>query len=205
MRNKTLPGLLLAAFVCGVLWSGEGTAQDTITACDRLSAHPLDPDRITAGVPTANVDQDAAIAACEQDLDDDPGNPRLTYQLARVYFYNGRTKDAVRTITVAADAGYRQAQFVLGALIANDRPDAPKDICEAERWGALSAQAGREAARVSYVRHATKGLFESCALNASTEDMDTFLAKAREGASNYYLRLLLADLSEDLAAYKTNQ
>ena len=189
----------------GALWVDSVTAQGVVTQCDRLAAHPLDPDRITTGVPTAEVDQDAAISACEHDLADDPENPRLIYQLARVYFYNGRTKEAVSTITRASEAGHRQAQFVLGALIANNRPDAPKDICEAERWWAESAKAGREAAQVSYVRHVTKGLFNDCAMHATKQEMGTFLAKAKDGASNYYLRLLLTDLTEDLAAYSTTQ
>ncbi len=205
MRSSTLLSLLLAACVCSAVWSSGGSAQDAITQCDRLASHPLDPDRVTTGVPTAEVDQDAAIAACQQDLSADPDNPRLTYQLARVYFYNGRTQDAVSTITRAAEAGYRQAQFVLGALIANNRPDAPTDICEAERWWALSARAGRQAARVSYVRHVTKELFDGCTLHASVESMENFLAQARERGGNYYFELLLADLTEDLAAYKANQ
>ena len=210
MPHRTMPiDILLRsvfpALVCEVLWTTSAGAQGTVTACDRLAAHPLDPDRITTGVPTADVDQDAAIMACEQGLEGDPDNTRLTYQLARVYFYNGRTKDAVLTMTRAADAGYRQAQFVLGALIANNCPDAPEDICEAERWWALSAKAGRDVARVSYVRHVTKGLFDGCRLHATVDDMDSFLVKAREGAGNYYLRLLLTDLTEDLSVYKANR
>lgn len=177
-------------------------AQEAVTACDRLAAHPEDPDRTVSGVATADVDQPAAIEACEADLSSDPGNPRLTYQLARVYFYNGRSADAVATMEKAADAGYRQAQFVMGALITNNRPDASDDVCDAEMWWAKSAKGGRLAAQVSYVRHVTKGLFDGCTLNASNDEMVSFLDNVREtGGRGYYLRLLLADLTEDLAAY----
>ena len=180
-----------------------GAAQEAATLCDRLAAHPQDPDRIVEGVPTAAVDQLAAIAACEAGLAIDPGNPRLTYQLARVYFYNGRSADAVTTMEKSAAAGYRQAQFVMGALISNNRPDASDDMCDAESWWAKSARAGRLAAQVSYVRHVTKGLFDGCTLHASEDDMTAFLDNVRAtGGRDYYLRLLMADLTEDLAAYR---
>ena len=204
MRTKPHLNLGVFAILCGVLLCTSVDAQPVATqsdatACDWLAAHPLDPDRIVAGVPTSQVDLAAAISACEAALKDDPENPRLTYQLARVYFYDDRTADAVRTITRAAQAGHRQAQFVLGALIANRRPDAPTNVCEAEHWWALSAKAGRAAAEVAYVRHATKGLFADCTVGATADDMLVFLDSAAEKDSNYYLKLLIEDLREDLA------
>lgn len=198
MRNSLLA--ILAAVVAVAL-SGAASAQ-TVTACDRLAAHPEDPDRVTGGVATSDVDQPAAIAACEADLAADPGNARLTYQLARVFFYNGRTADAVATMEKSAQAGHRQAQFVMGALISNNRPDTSGDMCEAEMWWAKSAKAGRLAAQVSYVRHTTKGLFDGCDPHATIEDMTGFLDNVREnGGNGYYLRLLVADLAEDLSVY----
>lgn len=189
--------------MCCFAGYSSGAAQEAITLCDRLAAHPLDPDRISEGVPTSDVDQPAAIAACEAGLADDPGNPRLTYQLARVYFYNGRSAEAITTMEKSAEAGHRQAQFVMGALISNKRPDASDNICDAEAWWARSAQAGRLAAQVSYVRHVTKGLFDDCELHANVDDMAAFLDNVRAvGGWDYYLRLLMADLTEDLAAYR---
>lgn len=207
MRTKPHLNLGVCAILCGVLLCTSVGAQPVATQsdatmCGRLAAHPLDPDRIVAGVPKSQVELAAAISACEAALIVDPANPRLTYQLARVYFYDDRTADAVKTITRAADAGHRQANFVLGALIANNRPDATKDVCEAERWWALSAKAGRTAAEVAYARHATKGLFSDCGvLGASTDDMLVFLDSAAEKDGNYYLGLLIADLREDLTNY----
>ncbi|NKB43663.1 MAG: hypothetical protein GKS03_05230 [Alphaproteobacteria bacterium] len=180
-------------------------AQEAATLCDHLAAHPEDPDRIVEGVPTAAVDKPAAIAACEAGLAADPGNPRLTYQLARVYFYNGRSGDAVVAMEKSALAGYRQAQFVMGALISNKRPDASDNICDAEMWWAKSAVAGRLAAQISYVRHVTKGFFDGCKLHANKDDMTVFLDNVRAtGGRDYYLRLLMADLTEDLAAYRSD-
>jgi TPR repeat protein len=193
--------LCMAVALGGGLLTTTAAAQPAPTACDRLAAHPEDPDRIVPGVPTSAVDQLAAIAACEADLETDPGNARLRYQLARVYFYNGRTADAARTMERAAEGGHRQAQFVMGALISNGRPDASDDICDAEQWWERSAQAGRVAAQISYVRHVTKGLFDGCDLHASVADMESFLDRAAEQDRNYYVRLLIADLREDLADY----
>ncbi|MEQ9112233.1 MAG: hypothetical protein RLN84_16945 [Rhodospirillaceae bacterium] len=205
MQNRVrtaVVGLAACFVILGLAAPIKAAAQETVTRCDRLAAHPEDPDRVVAGVATADVDQPAAIAACEADLKADPGNPRLTYQLARVYFYNGRSADAVATMEKAAQAGHRQAQFVMGALITNNRPDASDDVCDAEMWWSKSAKAGRLAAQVSYVRHVTKGLFDACSLNASKDDMTSFLDNVRAtGGGDYYLRLLLADLTEDLAAY----
>ncbi|MBT4740798.1 MAG: hypothetical protein HN793_09400 [Rhodospirillaceae bacterium] len=193
----------VAFSLCCFAGSPSEAARATATFCDRLAAHPEDPDRIVDGVPTAAVDQAAAIAACEAGLAADPGNPRLTYQLSRVYFYSGRSADAVSTMEKSAAAGYRQAQFVMGAMISNNRPDASDDICDAESWWAKSAAAGRLAAQVSYVRHVTKGLFNGCTLHVSEDDMSAFLENVRAtGGRDYYLRLLMADLTEDLAAYR---
>lgn len=200
MQSKLTHLRIAVAVVVGFL-ATTAAAQPAPTDCDRLAAHPEDPDRIVPGVPTSAVDQAAAIAACETDLDADPGNARLRYQLARVYFYNGRTADAARTMERAAEGGHRQAQFVMGALISNGRPDASDNICDAEKWWEKSAQAGRVAAQISYVRHVTKGLFAGCELHASAEDMLSFLDRAAEQDRDYYVRLLVADLREDLAGY----
>ena len=140
MQNRLkLTAFSLAA--CGLVLGGIApiavSAQETITSCDRLAAHPEDPDRVIAGVATADVDQPAAIAACEADLKADPGNPRLTYQLARVYFYNGRSADAVATMEKAAQAGHRQAQFVMGALITNN-PRMPLRMSAMRKCGGRS-------------------------------------------------------------------
>lgn len=198
MRNN-----LCAAFAAAVMLGlSNGALAQMVTDCDRLAAHPEDPDRITEGVPTSAVDQDTAIAACQADLEADPGNARLTYQLARVYFYNGRTADAVATMEKSAEGGHRQAQFVMGALISNKRPDTSGDMCEAELWWAKSAKAGRLAAQVSYVRHTTKGLFDGCTRHATLDEMTAFLDNVRNnGGGDYYLRLLIVDLTEDLTVY----
>jgi hypothetical protein len=117
-----------------------------------------------------------------------------------VLFYAGETERAAREMRAAADAGSRQAQFVYGLLISNRREHAPSDICLVEQYWLKSARAGRQAARVSYVRHALRGLFDGCRIQASQEEMTDLLARAQGAANNYYERLLIEDLTEQLAA-----
>ncbi len=199
---SSLRALARIAALAAVMAAAPAWADGHITTCDRLAAHPEDPDKVVPGVATSDVDLPAAIAACETAMKADPTDMRVTYQLARVYFYSGRSADAVATMEKAAEGGYRQAQFVMGALITNNRPDASDNVCDAERWWFESAKNGRLAAQVSYVRHVTKGLFDGCTLRGTAEDMTGFLDNLRANGSNYYLRLLVADLTEDLDAYR---
>lgn len=170
------------------------------TECDRLASNPEDPDRVAPGVPRSEVKLTAAIEACEAELARRPDSTRARYQLARVLFYAGDNARAVREMRAAADAGNRQAQFVYGALISNRREAAPADMCLVEEYWLRSARAGRQAARVSYVRHVLKNRFEGCRIQASREEMAGFLDAAAREARDYYERLLVEDLTERLAA-----
>jgi TPR repeat protein len=185
-------------FILTALLAAAVPAPDAATECDRLASNPEDPDRIVPGVPRSEVDLPAAIAACETELARQPGNSRIRYQLARVLFYAGQNERAVKEMRAAADAGNRQAQFVYGLLISNRRERAPQDLCLVEQYWLKSARAGRQAARVSYVRHVLKGRFDGCRVEATREEMSRLLASAAKDASDYYERLLIEDLTERL-------
>jgi hypothetical protein len=168
-----------------------------VTECDRLAAHPDDPDRIAPGVERKNMDLQQALARCEADAAQQPSQPRLRYQLARVLFYAGQNERAVAEMRAAADNGYRQAQFVYGTMINYRREHAPSDICLTERYWLAAARAGRQAARVSYVRHVLKGRFASCTIQASATEMRALLATAAGEARDFYERLLIEDLTDE--------
>jgi len=170
------------------------------TECDRMTSNPEDPDRVAPGVERKDIDLPKAIAVCEAQLASDPASVRTRYQLARVLFYAGQTKRAATEMQRAADAGYRQAQFVFGALVSNKREHAPADICVAEQYWLLSARNGRQAARVSYVRHFLNGRFDSCKRGADLAEMKQFLAEAASAASDYYEGMLIEDLGARLGA-----
>lgn len=176
---------------------------NVVTACDRQASHPEDPDRVSPGLATRDIDLAAATAACQSDLASAPDNARLRYQLARVLFYAGEHERAMTQMQRAADDGHRQAQFVFGVFIARERPLAPRDICLAEHYWRLSAIAGREAAPVNYALHALRGRFDDCERRAASSELQGWLQSALAGAPSgypgYYQRLVIEDLLLRLA------
>jgi len=197
-----MKALAIAVVTSFVFASPLALAADGVTSCDRLASHPEDPDRVTTAVETRDLKFDKAIAACEADLKADPKNGRLHYLLGRLYFYNKQNERAVEEVRRAADMGYRQAQFVFGAFINNKRPFAPTDICLVEDYWLKSANAGRQAARLSYVRHVVKGKFAGCKVQLSKTEMQAMLDTASKEAPGYYERLIIEDLTEALQTYQ---
>ncbi|MBL8642801.1 MAG: hypothetical protein JNK21_02625 [Rhodospirillaceae bacterium] len=173
----------------------------TVTDCDRYAAHPEDPDRVGPAVETKDLQFDKAIAACEAGVKADPANARLHYLLGRLYFYDKQNEKAVNEVRLAADKGYRQAQFVFGAFINNKRPFAPTDVCLIEQYWLKSAQAGRQAARISYVRHAVQGKFAGCKVQLDKDGMQALLDSVTKDSPNYYERLYVEDLTAALKTY----
>ena len=193
--------LLTSAFI--PLAAAEGTPATTVTACDRLIAHPEDPDRVAPGVETKDVDLPAAIAACTADLDKaapaSPDYPRLQYQLGRAWFYDKQTQRALPYLERAAAAGSEQAQFVLGYVIDAGLQGVAANPCQVEDLWVRSARAGRLAAQVSYPHHALRGRFAGCRIQATPEEMRGFLkSAARRPDNNYYQGLLISVLQGEL-------
>ncbi|NJO13027.1 MAG: hypothetical protein HC872_05690 [Gammaproteobacteria bacterium] len=56
---------------------------------------------------------------------------------------------------------------------------------------------------MSYVRHALKGRFQNCRVEASRQEMTSLLATAAGEAKDFYERLLIEDLTAQLAASNT--
>lgn len=170
------------------------------TQCDRLAANPEDQDVIAPPVPRAKIDLPKAIAACEAEVALHPDNVRARYQWSRVLAYDGQSERGNAEMKRAADEGYRQAQFVYGLLIDRHRADAPADLCIVEDYWLRSARAGRQAARVSYVRHVLNGRFDACRIHATPVEMQGFLDAAVADAGDYYDRLLIKSLAARLTA-----
>ena len=53
---------------------------------------------------------------------------------------------------------------------------------------------------MSYVRHVLRGRFEGCRIQATRDEMARLLDEARTQAKDYYERLLIEDLTAQLAA-----
>jgi hypothetical protein len=174
-----------------------------ITDCDRLAAHPEDPFRVAPGRSREEIlaIADAAAAACERALAEDPSNPRLHYQLARVYGYSGHGEKSLPHRQAAVAAHYPQALFVVGYLYLTGLNKNPHDVCRAGELIRESAQQGRLAGQVGFVRYALEGRFDDCPVARDHEEMQRFLDAAREQArGDYYQGLLIDVLEEQLRA-----
>ncbi len=189
----------LSSSVLGLLLLAATARADTlITECDRLAAHPEDPQKVNPGVHQNDIDYPIAIAACEQALATRPNDPRARYQLARVLFYTNQNERAVAEMKRAADAGHIQAQYIFATFIARQRPFAPTDICLAEQYWRQAATAGRQAARVQYLRFTLQQRFAGCANVASDAELRLFVDGIAKDSKGVYENLFVEDFNEGL-------
>ncbi len=196
---------VLGLLACGGIsaetleWDASKYSQE-VTACDLASAHPSDPNKVAPGVSQAEMNFAEAIAACEAAVAEAPGNPRLRYQLARVYTYSGQTAKGWPHMEVAVAAEYPQALFVSGYMQYLGRSDTDADICRAGRLLRRSAQYGRLAAQVGFTRYALDGGFDECGGLVESADLRKFLAAAAESTGDYYRTMLIGMLQKEVEA-----
>ena len=196
--------------VCGLLFFVESSAEtfqwdatqysQEVTPCDLAAAHGSDPDAVAPGVAQDEMDFAKAIEACEAAVAADSGNPRLRYQLARVYTYSGQAEKAEPHMEAAASADYPQALFVSGYMQFLGLYNNPKDVCKAGALLRRSAQYGRLAAQVGLARYALDGAFEDCDLRVDPREIKVFLAAAASSTSNYYQSMLIGLLQKEADA-----
>jgi len=96
-------------------------AQTAGEACDRLAASPFDPNRVTQGVPFADIQQSAAVTACRKAVERNPQTPRFKYQLARALDRSGAYAEALPLYQPLAEAGYLTALNALGQMYENGK------------------------------------------------------------------------------------
>ena len=172
-----------------------------VTECDRLIAHPDDPDRVAPGVEREDADLPAAIAACRAALETDPDSPRLNYQLARALGYSGRGAEALPYRAKAVEGDYPQALFVVGYITLFGINEQPRDPCAAAGMIHRSAQKGRLAGLVGLPHFWLEGRFDRCELTFAPQDLPAFLAKAEERvAGDFYNGIMVRHLRASLAA-----
>lgn len=170
-----------------------------VTECDRVASHPDDPWRVAPGRTQADIAENypAAIAACEKAVEKDPANPRLRYQLARVYGDSGQGEKALPHRDAAVAANYPQALFVVGYLYLTGRNKNPQDICRAGELIRASARQGRLAGQIGFVRYSLQGLFDDCDVPQDAAEMLGFLAAARQQVEGEYYKTLLIDVLDE--------
>lgn len=202
-----LPILLLLATgpagAAGPLVHDTGRYSQAVTECDRLAAHPDDPHRVAAGVPQSAVDLPAAIAACERAVSSDPRNPRLRYQLARVYGYSGQGERGVEHREAAIAGDYPQALFVVGFLHLEGLNQATRDPCRAGQLIRRSAQYGRLAGQVGFPMWTLEGRFAGCDVPQEPAELLAFLDAAAARTSDFYQGSLIRLLRRDVEAAKS--
>lgn len=194
-------GLFLAAGASAetLEWDTSTYSQE-VTPCDIEASHGDDPYSVAPGVSQQDMDFARAMAACEAAVEADPGNPRLRYQLARVYGYSGQGEKAYPHREAAIAADYPQALFVNGYLHFLGINKARKDICRAGSLFRRSAQYGRLAGQVGFTRYALDGVFEGCDVTIDPLELMAFLRAAEETNTGYYESMLIGMLKKEVNA-----
>ena len=203
MKKNILPllGILVLAGARAepLQWDPSRYSQE-VTPCDSLASHADDPYSVAPGVSQAEMDFVAAAAACEEAVAADPENPRLRYQLARVYGYSGQGEKAYPHREAAIAADYPQALFVNGYLHFLGINKAPKDVCRAGELMRRSAQYGRLAGQIGFTRYALDGEFDGCEVPVDPREITGFLDAAARGNADYYLSMLIGMLKSEVQA-----
>jgi len=88
--------------------------------CDILAADPDDPHKIAKGVLVDDMDTDKAIEACLIELEENPENERLQFQLGRVLMAAGHSEEALPLIEKSAEKNYPAALGYMGHLQETD-------------------------------------------------------------------------------------
>ena len=174
-------------------WSQE------VTECDRQASHGLDPFHVAPPVTSKTMDFAKAQAACEAAVAADPENPRLNYQLGRVYGYSGQWQKAMPYRLKAVEAEYPQSLFVIGYLYFSGNTIDEKNPCKTVKMWCRGAQLGRMAAQVALPRHYMRGDFDSCGVEIPDSELAGYLDDAAAQTSDFYTSMLIEDLKTELS------
>ena len=170
-----------------------------VTGCDLLAGHPKDPYKVVVGLEKMDMDLPGAIGACRAAVARDPTNPRLNYQLARVYGYSGMGEKAYPYRDTALAAGYPQSVMVYGLLHMTGQNKARKDKCLAGELLHRSALLyGR--GQINFVLWSLRGEFAGCSVKQDPKEMLEFLEAADQHASNYLQKTVIEMAREQVKA-----
>lgn len=137
-----LAALVLAAVLCPLLPAI--AAPPDIAACDRLAAHPTDPDRpadVKGNLEIADADVPAALRACTAAAKSPDAPRRIWMELGRAYEFARQPAQAANAYRKAADAGSSSAMAGLGVLLINGN-GIKKNIAEGRTLIEKAANAG---------------------------------------------------------------
>ena len=188
---RRLPRPFLIATLLAFIGAGLSAvaAAQAITACDWEVGHPSDPDRVGPGVSSSKVDTERATVACRSNLETDPDNPWLQYQLARAIVYHADRhgtsyEEGMVYLAQSAAADHTQAMFVYGLMLSRE---------------SRACEAGLKSARLAYVDSAVGGRWSDCGVVLDMDLMAGFLDAAADQMSGYNENMLLGALRRELA------
>jgi len=172
-------------------------SRTTPTQCDRLTASRYDRTRLAPPVAPEDMDVPAAIRQCEADLARFPGDPRIHFQLGRVYSYAGDRAKTLEHRRAAAAAGNHNAIFLLAYLAWAGSTDT-QVRCEAARDMRLAADRGNYSAQVTYASFFLENRFSACSDVASREQVAGYLRSARPAVDGFFETRLVEHLAFEL-------
>lgn len=141
-KHCALAALVLAALLYPRLPAIAAPAD--IATCDRLAAHPTDPDRpadVKGNLEIADADIPAALQACKAAAASPDAPRRIWMELGRAYEFARQPAQAAGAYRKAADAGSSSAMAGLGALLINGN-GIKKNIAEGRALTEKAANAG---------------------------------------------------------------
>lgn len=144
-RHALAAALILSFGGLGLLPSDALAQGAAATACDILTAHPDDAQRVAEPVPWNERDAGRAVPACEEALRRDPTNLRLQYQLGLAHDSAGNHQASFRLYAEAAQRGYVAAGMAVGWALANGQ-GVERDDANAVRWYRWAAEQGHAGA-----------------------------------------------------------
>jgi tetratricopeptide (TPR) repeat protein len=154
-------------------------AQAAVNDCDRIAAHPADPDKVLPGFNRTEIDLPKAIEVCRRVLAEQPGHARTAFTLGRVLYYSKRTDEALPYLEQAAAAGYRQALFVLGFVL-YDGSQAKRDDCRAAGLWQKSIALEHPWTGYYLVNGYLDGRFDACGVKLSEEQIARYVQLSRD-------------------------
>ncbi len=179
--------------------SPKGNWSQEVTECDRQASHGEDPGHVAPAKRKKDINFATAIPVCLEAVKRDPENPRLNYQMGRLYGYSGQWEKGMPYRKKAVDLKYPQSLFVIGWLYLSGDTIDKKDPCLTQAMWRESAQLNRLAAQVGLPHYTKLGAFKGCGLEIPKEEMLSYIeAASKQTDGDFYIRLLVDELREDL-------
>jgi hypothetical protein len=108
-----------------ILLAGETLDPMAPNDCDRLAAHPDDPERKAEGVAFDSIPATEALSSCQDAVALFPDSGRFRFQLGRSQERADRPADALRSYQAAAERGHARALVNIGLLYAHGKGVTP--------------------------------------------------------------------------------